>query len=326
MDDQRDGDFEILDLGPVDDKGHEDAEADTAAQDGEADHAAVIDLGEGAAATPPSPTLPSWQRWAIMAVVFAAGVAFGGYGWHARSEAVDAARANLTGVDIQGQLFDDVEQSRLFAHIHNAGDRDVTIVDLRWPETTKTPGGGQSEVAILAGETQGVVIRGQIDCESGRREWLEADVETEAGLTPVSVPVAPSTTLDFLFSVTCDGVDGLQVDDPGIFFAGNVAPAGGAPSHTVLGIDHVLGNTEIVDVTVDAPGFNATPTSVPIELRRETGASLELDWAVTDCAATHDLGTVEVEFTFSDRSSTPVPLPRWAIAQLARLAVAECGS
>lgn len=102
MDDQRDGDFEILDLGPVDDKGHEDAEADTAAQDGEAEHAAVIDLGEGAAATPPSPTLPSWQRWAIMVVVFAAGVAFGGYGWHARSEAVDAARANLTGVDIQG--------------------------------------------------------------------------------------------------------------------------------------------------------------------------------------------------------------------------------
>ncbi len=325
MDDQRDGDFEILDLGPANDKLREDAEADLLAQDGEAEPAAVIDLGEGAAAKAPPPTLPRWHRWAIMVAVLAAGLAVGGYGWHARTEALDATRVNLTGVDIEGELFDDVEQSRLFAHIHNAGDRDVAIVDLRWPEA-ESPGDVERQIEIPAGETQGVAIRGQIDCESGRPEWLEADVATEAGLTPVSVPLASGTTLDFVLSVTCDGVDAQQVDDPGIFFAGNVAPPGSAPSHTVLGIDHVLGNTEIVDVTVDAPGFNATPTNVPIELRRGNGASLELDWAVTDCAATHDLGAVVVEFTFGDRSSTLVPLPDWTIAQLARLAVAECGS
>ncbi|HEX6234090.1 MAG TPA: hypothetical protein VFZ63_13270 [Jiangellaceae bacterium] len=327
MDDKRDANFEILDLGPAYDKGEE--ADDDPAQDGAAQPAVVIDLGDGTVASAPPRTLSRWQRWAVMTAVFAAGVAFGGYGWHARTEAIDAARVNLTGVDIGGQLFDDIEQSRLFARIHNAGDRDVTIADLRWPHTPEAPGDGQSQIAIQAGETTGAPIRGQIDCEYGRPGWLEADVATEAGITMVPVPVAPNTALDFLLSAICDGAYATHVDDPGIFFAGNLAPAASAPSHTVLGIDHLLGDTEIVDVTVGgAPGFNATPTNLPIKLRRGTGATLELDWAVMDCAATQHLGAVEAQFTFkdSDRSFASASLPRWTIAQLARLAEAECGS
>ena len=63
MDDEHDGTYEILDLGPARDKRRKEAEADLPTPNSEAEpapggdalHAAVIDLGEGADAPMPSP-------------------------------------------------------------------------------------------------------------------------------------------------------------------------------------------------------------------------------------------------------------------------------
>ncbi len=328
MDDQRDGTYEILDLGPAGYKRRKGgAEAVSPALDGEAEPVAVIDLGEGAAATAPSPPLPRWQRWAIMAAVLIAGVVVGGYGWHARTAAVEAAWVDLLAVDVQVNDFENPEQAHFHAQIHNAGSQDVTIIDLRWPGIPEAADDFPSEVTIPVGETRTVVTRGQISCDSGRPESLESEVRTDAGITSASVPVSSGTGLDFVYSFTCGSPDRPQDYAAGIYFPWvGVQAEVTSPHHMAIDLGHAFLRLEVVQVAVEAPGFAATPTNLPFEIRPESHSQLELDWTVTDCAATHDLGTVDIEFTFAEQPPATSRLPHWSIAELARLAVAECGS
>jgi hypothetical protein len=75
-----------------------------------------------------------------MAGVFLAGITVGGYGWHARTEAVQTAKVEVIGVDLRGEVNRD-EQSRFFAQIQNSGRRDVTIIDMRFPGEPDPAGG-----------------------------------------------------------------------------------------------------------------------------------------------------------------------------------------
>ncbi|HEX5994764.1 MAG TPA: hypothetical protein VFY84_06445 [Jiangellales bacterium] len=262
-----------------------------------------------------------------MASVFLAGIAAGGYGWYARTEAVQAANVEVIGVDLRGQEVPNNQQSDLFAQVHNLGPRDVTITDLRLPGEPDPTGNQIREVTVPAGGTRIVATRGTIDCESDLPDALEAEVRTEAGTASVSVPLASGTTLELYFSPLCDRSD-EQIRDVGVFlFSNSLDPVIGSPvHHMVLGMDHRLGNVEIKDVTVDAPGFAAEPTNLPVVIRRGRPGSLELDWSVTDCGATHDLARVEVEVAYADRPPTVTTLPYSSVLELARFAVAECGS
>lgn len=329
MDDQHeDGTYEILDLRPP--LGRQRAEdADSHAQRDETGPADVVDLGETAGSGPPAPVTPPprWHRRAIMAGVLLAGIAVGGYGWHARTEAVHAARVEVIGVDLRGQVDRDDEQSRFFAQIQNSGPRDVTIIDMRFPGEPDPAGDEIREVTVPAGGTQVVATRGTIDCESGIPENLEAEVRTEAGITSVSVPLAPVTTLRLSFTPLCGQFD-EQFNEPGAYlFSNSLQTVIGSPvHHMVVGMDHALGDVEVTDVAVDAPGFAAAPTNLPVVVSRGRPASLELDWTVTDCAATHELVAVDVEVGYADRPSTTTTLPYSSILELSRFAVSECGS
>lgn len=327
VDDQRDdGTYEILDLRPPL-RRHRAEEGVSRAQRDDTEPAEVIDLGETAGPlTLPAPS-PRWHRWAIMAGVFLAGIAVGGYGWQARTEAVHAAKVEVIGVDLRGEVIGNDEQTRLFAQIHNSGPRDVTITDMRFPGQPDPAGDEIREVTIPAGGTQIVAGRGTIDCESGTPDALEAEVRTEVGTTSVSVPLASSTTFELSFSAGCEPWGG-QIHGPGIYLYSNtLQPQIGSPvHHMVVGMDYLLGNVEVTDVTVDAPGFTAVPTNLPFVIGRGSPASLELDWTVVDCGTTHELETVDVEVAYADRPAISTTLPYPSILELARFAVLECGS
>ena len=326
MDDQHEHDtYEVLDLRPP--LRRRRGEESSRAQSDDTGPADVIDLGQTAVvATPPAPP-PRWHRWAIMAGVFLAGIAVGGYGWHARAETVHAAKVDVIGVDLRGEVERDDEQSRFFAQIQNSGPRDVTIIDMRFPGEPDPAGDEIHEVTVPAAGTQVVATRGTIDCESGIPEALEAEVRTEAGITSVSVPLAPVTTLGLSFSPLCERWD-EQIYGPGTYlYTNSLQTVFGSPvHHMVVGIDHWLGRVEVTDVAVDAPGFAAVPTNLPAVISRGRPASLELDWTVTDCAATEELETVDIEVSYADRPSTTATLPYSSILELARFAVSECGS
>lgn len=199
MDDQHEHDtYEILDVRPP--LRRHRGEEGSRARSGDTGPADVIDLGETAVAATPPATPPRWHRWAIMAGVFLVGIAVGGYGWHARTETVHAAKVEVIGIDLRGEVKRDDEQSRFFAQIQNSGPRDVTIIDMRFPGAPDPAGDEIREVTVSAGGTQVVATRGTIDCESGIPETLEAEVRTEAGIASVSVPLAPVTTLGLSFS------------------------------------------------------------------------------------------------------------------------------
>src|SRR5919106_2779850 len=148
VDGQHDGTFEILDLRPTRDRRTERTEAGSARLDDWAVPAPAIHLKGGSDAAPPSPARPKWQNWAIMVAVFVAGVAAGGYGWYARSEAVDAGRVELIALDFNGAVADNIEKSRLHATIHNAGARDVVVLGLRVPGWQAAPEEIRREVTI----------------------------------------------------------------------------------------------------------------------------------------------------------------------------------
>lgn len=327
-DQHADGAYEILDLRPP--LGRQRAEDGVSpAQTDETGPSDVVDLGETAGSGPPAPLTPPprWHRWAIMAGVLLAGIAVGGYGWHARTEAVHAATVEVIGVDLRGEFGRDDEQSQFFAQIQNPGPRDVTITDMRFPGVPDPAGDEIREVTVPAGGTQVVATRGTIDCDSGIPENLEAEVRTGAGITSVSVPLAPVTTLSLSFTPVC-GQRGEQVNEPGAYlFSNSLQQVIGSPvHHMVVGMDHWLGRVEVTDVAVDAPGFAAEPTNLPVVIGRGRPVSLELDWTVTDCAATHELEAVSVEVGYADRPSTTTALPYSSILELARFAVSECGS
>jgi hypothetical protein len=326
VDDQHEHDtYEILELRPP--LSRRRGEESSRAQSDDTGPADVIDLGETAVvATPPAPP-PRWHRWAIMAGVFLAGIAVGGYGWHARTETVHAAKVDVIGVDLRGEVKRDDEQSRFFAQIQNSGPRDVTIIDMRFPGEPDSAGDEIREVTVTAGGRQVVATRGTIDCESGIPEALEAEVRTEAGITSVSVPLAPVTTLGLSFSPLCERWD-EQIYGPGTYlYSISLQTVIGSPvHHMVVGMDHAFGDVEVTRVTVDAPGFAAVPTNLPVAIGRGRPASLELDWTVTDCAATEELGTVDIAVGYADRPSTTATLPYSSILELARFAVSECGS
>jgi hypothetical protein len=141
------------------------------------------------------------------------------------------------------------------------------------------------------------------------------------------VPLAPVTTLGLAFSPLCEGWD-EQIYGPGTYlYTNSLQTVFGSPvHHMVVGMDHAFGDVEVTHVTVDAPGFAAVPTNLPVVIGRGRPASLELDWTVTDCAATQDLATVDIEVGYADRPSTTATLPYSSILELARFAVSECGS
>lgn len=329
MDDQHDGTYEILDLRPARNRRREDgAEADAPARAYEREFSPIIiELGGGAAATESSSAPPRWQRCAIMAAVFVAGAVTGAYGLYSATEAADASRVELIVVDLNGDVFGDVAQSRLYASVHNAGELDVTVLDLRVPGWTTGPDEPQEEVTVAAGKSAGMVVRGAPTCDAGPPESLEADVRTDTVVSSVLMPLSAASPIRYHIAMKCGYTEGLPPDDPGIYFNWddqNLATET-SPSQMLLDMESVLGTVEILDVSVTAPGFVAQASNVPFSIRHEAPGHLELVWTISDCAATYDLGSVDVELILADRAPVTTQLPSWSIAQLARLAANECG-
>lgn len=328
MDDQRDDAYEILDLRPATSRQRKSgAEADSRAYEGEAEPAPVLDLRDGAGAPEPPTASPRWHRWAIMAAVFIAGVAAGGYGWRAGTEVADASRVELVALDMNGEVFDAVERSRFHVHIHNAGARDVTVLQLRIPGWSDAPDVLPREMTIPAGESSRMVVRGAPRCESGVPESLEAEVRTDAGVSSVIIPLPASSQARFLIAMVCGVEDNWHPDDPGIYFIGDGSSTATQtpPVHMLLEMENPVGVTEILDVAVRAPGFSAQATNLPLSIEQGIPTNLELIWTISDCEATHDLGSVDIELFLADREPVMTQLPPWAVAQLAGFAATECG-
>jgi hypothetical protein len=141
------------------------------------------------------------------------------------------------------------------------------------------------------------------------------------------VPLASRTTFGLSFSAVCERRD-EQSHEPGAYlFSNSLQTVIRSPvHHMVVGMDHALGDVEVTDATVDVPGFAAVPTNLPVVMGRGRPELLELDWTVTDCEVTDEIGAVEVELFYADRPSTTTTLPYSSILELARFAVSECGS
>lgn len=322
-----DGTYEILDLRSALSRRQKDgAEEDSFPRSDLAEPASVVDLNEGADATTGSESLPRWPIWAIMVAAFIAGVAAGGYGWHARTEGFDAGRVDVIALDLHlnGEVRGSVDQFFLFAHLHNAGARDVTILGLRIPGWSKTRDGAAQEVTIRAGESSSMVIYGAPGCEMGVPEELEADVRTEAGASSVLVPLPSTIAVDLLVSRECGQAAGRSSEEGNIHFSWDGAHAI-EPPHMALDLDNTIGDVELVGVAITVPGYAAAATNLPLPIKHGTQETLELDWSITDCAATQDLGAVDVELSLAGRAPVTTQLPPWSIAQLARFAAVECG-
>lgn len=326
MDDKRNANFEILDLGPAYDKGEE--ADDDPAQDGAAQPAVVIDLGDGTAASAPSPTLPRWQRWAIIAAVFVAGIAAGGYGWYASSQATDASRVELLVVELNREWSDPFEQSRFFARVHNAGRHEVTVLNLRFPDSPDSAEGPRQELAIPAGESVRGAVGGAPSCEAGVPQWLEADVQTDIGVSTVPIPLPGTYWTGSLVAMACGAPYPFAPDDSGVYLIEDASHAAiqASPFPMRLEMQRAVGRAEVLDMTARAPGFAAQATNLPISLEQGNPRPVRLIWTITDCPATRDLGSVDVELLLADGGPVTTRLPTWAIAQLAGFAARECGT
>jgi hypothetical protein len=213
------------------------------------------------------------------------------------------------------------------AVIHNAGAREVAIVDLRFPASNDGSQESGREVTIPAGSDDRARVRGLLDCAAGLPTELEAAVRTEAGLSTVILSVPPGSSISFPFQAACPPAEGAGEYGTGVYLGWTYAP-GQAPqgNRMELSVDHELRSERITGVELAAAGFAAEPVNLPVELEPTMTTVLELDWTVTDCAATHELGSVLAELTLTDGSTVRAELPYEAVAHLASIAVAECGS
>lgn len=332
MDDERDDTYEILDLRPASGRrrkrvAESDLPANEPAHEGQPEPAPVLDLGDGAGAAEPPTNSPTWHRWAVLAIAFVAGVAAGGYGWYAGEEAGDAGRVELVALHMFGEVFDAVEQSRLLVDLHNAGARDVTVLQLRTPGWSDAPDVTAREIAIKAGESGRMVVSGAPRCESGVPESIEAEVRTDAGESTVVIPLPATNPARSSIAMVCGIKDNSSFEFPAFYFIedGSRTTPQASPFHMLLEIERAAGVVEILDVTVTAPGFTAQATNLPLLVRQGVPRNVELLWTISDCAATRELGSVDIELALADGEPTATLLPPWAIAQLARLAAAECG-
>jgi hypothetical protein len=278
-----------------------------------------------------------WRRWGMAAAVFLIGVAVGAYVWSVRSDAAASALEDGQVVLVAGWFgFDQsptgFDVSRPTVTLFNAGSRDVEVMSVRpvgWL-THADPAVGRSTTFPPA-EWVEVRMAALPPCGEPVPDRLEAEIRSGQGEFSMTVALPPGGgRLDQIQAVICDEVDmpysvivnrsvGLAASEPGTL-------------RTIVTLS--VASRAAVEITAagtSEAGFRAVATGLPVGIPDdafETSVSLELEWRVEECAATHGLDepALYVELrTASEATTVAAGLPTQLFAVLGRFAAAECG-
>jgi hypothetical protein len=300
-----------------------------------------LDLSEKAGddGTPPTVGLAAnrfGRGWTAAVALFVIGLLLGGYVWTVRNEAADLA-AEAGQVALVAGWFDaefspDRELTRLTVALYNAGPREVLVHSARpdgWmaadgpagPETATIPAAGWADAEIAARPA----------CPGPVPRRLHTEVRTEQGESSVviTLPQEPGS-LDQYQWLLCGEFDALNF----VLVTGieDISPAGPGALRMVLAALVASPSPDPVEITAvggSAAGFRAASIGPPVSVPGgvEPIVSLELEWQIDSCPATHELGelAVDVEFNQNPGATVKALLPDQAIAALGRFAAAECG-
>lgn len=297
----------------------------------------ALDQQVGGPGSPPpdvsNPPGPAWRRWATMAAVFAFGLIAGASVWDARSDTVDLATEASEVKLVAGSVLPEPTtpgEGRWAVRLHNAGARDVTVLALHptgW-DTNDEPVQAQATTVPAAGWADVVATFSQ-NCNAPVPEQLDARVRTEAGEQQAAIALPPGAgILAWILEAECSGLAARTV----IEFDRSVlvdAYESGTLRMVVTARVQPRAEVDITAVSASDAGFRAATKGLPvsIEAGAESSVPFELEWQIDDCARTHELGELAVEFETRTSDGTPsvaAPLPHRAIALLGRFAAEEC--
>lgn len=298
-----------------------------------------LDLSEPDDGTPPTVGLAAnrfGRGWAATVALFVIGLLLGGYVWSARNEAADLA-AEAGRVALVAGWFDaeaprDLGLTRLTVALYNVGSRDVVVDSVRPDGWVAADESARSEgTTIPAAEWADAEITARPSCPGPVPDRLHAEVRTGQGESSVVITLPQEHSdiarhqsllcgeFDALTFVTLSGVDDISTARPGVLRMVLVLRVS-SPSP---------GPVEITAVGGSGAGFRGVSTGLPVSVPGgvEPIVSLELEWQIDSCAATHELDelAVDVEFNQNPGATVAVLLPNPAIAALGRLAAVECG-
>lgn len=303
------------------------------------------EVGDPAPRTP----MPTWQRWAALAVAFVVGVAAGAYVWYARDEsarlAAEADRVVLVASQVTGAFSYDQfglirAPNRLSVELHNPGPRDVRVSDVRlreWrfqqdsgPRRARTvPQGGWTRFALV----------GDLSCIGSVPRQLEVDVRTDEAGSTIVVPLPPAgrelddssllQTLDSIYSSVCGDTGSGRIMARTI----NTRRDAVDPQVLQMGVQLLVPGPEAEITAIDgsAAGYRGVGTDPDLPVPSggdRRSVTVTVDWRIDSCSDTAELNEAVLDLEISesrDAAAVTVMLPPEAVAALARFGAEECG-
>ncbi|MFW6091111.1 MAG: hypothetical protein ACODAF_04500 [Actinomycetota bacterium] len=323
---QADGVLPILDLGDRTD----------GPADGVGDHAGRVPM-------------PTWQRWAALAVALVVGAVAGAYVWYARDEsarvAAEADRVVLVASQVTGAFSYDQfglirAPNRLAVELHNPGPRDVRVSDVRLREWRFQQDSGPRRVRTVpqGGWTRFALV-GDLACVGSVPRQLEVDVRTDAGRASIVVPLPPVgrdhddrsllQTLDSIYSSVCGDTGSGRIMARTI----NTRRAAVDPQVLQMGVQLLVPGpeAEITAIHGSAAGYRGVGTDPDLPIPSggdRRSITVAVDWRVVNCSLTAELGGASLDVEISEAGESAavnVMLPPEAVAALARFGAEECG-
>ncbi len=304
----------------------------------------ALDLGERTNARDDLPgppgrdPMPAWQRWAAIALSVVVGGCAGAYVWHARTESAEHAAGARAVELVAGQVSGSLQHDRfglpqpprrVFVELHNAGERDVRVRDVRLagyqlsgdrdPSSTET---------VPAGEWLRFALMGEPACVGSVPDHVDVDVRTDGGDSSVVVPLPPDDALRLrlrdVYRLACPDIAPRTIVSEAI----NARRGPVDPERLQMGVQLLVPGpeTEITALDASAAGFRGEGTDLPVTAgggRRSV--TVTIDWHLDSCADATGLSEVTLDVQLGGGGDTvPVALSSRAVAVLARFAAEEC--
>ena len=321
MDESRDEQLEILDVGGLRSRGWTDADGPATQLDDQ--------LPEARSDRSPSLRRAAMVLGAVVLAVVATAIVM-----DTRHESIqDAAAAdtvNLVAGEVQDRRLNPGQSpARLSVDVLNAGPRDVDILSIH-PTGWSSPADEDLRARTLAaGEWTVVPMPVEPACDGPTPPTFEVELRTETADQTVTLKrstISGFSPMEWVRDEFCQptsdevyiGLEGAELLTP---------DSDGLPMRLLVYSDQSDG-VVVSDVTSSTPGFAVESVELPATLASNfSSTAVKVIWTVTDCdeATTFDDAGVDFHVNDDRRVYSEGWIPTAAVAALARYALTVCG-